>query len=110
MIPPSRESLESPRYPWEIDQSLAETGRIAFEQNCARCHGTYGKNASYPERTVPIDEVQTDPVRLKSLSIEYRHSMRESWFGRCGIASRFAQYCGPCPGDFRRSFITSCNC
>ena len=78
------ESLESPRYPWEIDQSLADIGRIAFEQKCARCHGTYGKNASYPERIVPIAEVQTDGVRLASLTTEYRRGMRESWFGDYG--------------------------
>jgi len=78
------ESLESPQYPWEIDRSLAETGRIAFEQNCSRCHGTYGKDASYPEKIVSLDQVQTDPVRLSSLSVEYRRGMRESWFGKYG--------------------------
>ncbi len=78
------ESLESPKYPWEIDQSLAETGRSAFEQHCAGCHGTYGQNARYPERIVPLDQVQTDPVRLNSLSTEYRRSMRASWFGDYG--------------------------
>jgi mono/diheme cytochrome c family protein len=78
------ESLDAPHYPWEIDRSLAENGRIAFEQKCARCHGTYGKNANYPERIVPIDEVQTDPVRLNSLTSEYRRGMRESWFGNYG--------------------------
>ena len=81
------ESLESPPYPWKIDPQLAETGRIAFEQKCTRCHGTYGKNASYPERIVPIDLVQTDDVRLKSLSVEYRKGMRGSWFGDYGKAA-----------------------
>ena len=78
------ESLEAPRYPWEIDRQLAESGRLAFEQTCARCHGTYGKNAGYPERIVPLDQVQTDGVRLASLSTEYRRGMRESWFGDYG--------------------------
>jgi mono/diheme cytochrome c family protein len=78
------ESLEAPSYPWEIDRPLAEKGRIAFEQTCARCHGTYGKEPHYPERIVPIDQVQTDDVRLKSLSVEYRRGMGESWFGDYG--------------------------
>jgi len=78
------ESLEAPRYPWDIDRKLAESGRIAFERTCARCHGTYGDGGTYPEKIVPIDEVQTDPLRLQSLTVEYRRNMRESWFGDYG--------------------------
>jgi hypothetical protein len=78
------ESLDPPRYPWEIDRPLANSGRIAFEQTCARCHGTYGDNASYPELIVPIERVQTDPVRLASLTTKHRRGMRESWFGDYG--------------------------
>ncbi|MGE5192493.1 MAG: cytochrome c [Deltaproteobacteria bacterium] len=78
------ESLEAPAYPWEIDRPLAETGRIAFERTCARCHGTYGEKASYPDKIVPIDEVKTDPARLKSLTTEHRRKMQEGWFGDYG--------------------------
>lgn len=78
------ESLEAPRYPWDIDRKLAESGRIAFERTCARCHGKYGDGGNYPEKIVPIDEVQTDPLRLQSLTVEYRRNMRESWFGDYG--------------------------
>jgi len=78
------ESLAAPRYPWEIDQTLAAAGKVAFERTCARCHGTYGDNGTYPERIVPIDELGTDPFRLQSLSVEYRRNMRQSWFGDYG--------------------------
>lgn len=78
------ESLEPPQYPFPIDRPLAEQGRAAFNRACARCHGTYAENESYPNRIVPIDEVQTDPLRLQSLSVEYRSAMQKGWFGHYG--------------------------
>ena len=81
------ESLEAPAWPWEIDRPLAETGRIAFERTCARCHGTYGETASYPDKIVSIEDVKTDPARLKSLTTEHRRRMQEGWFGNYGSES-----------------------
>ena len=34
-------SLEPPKYPYAIDQPLAQRGRVAFNRVCAECHGTY---------------------------------------------------------------------
>ncbi|MBS0261708.1 MAG: c-type cytochrome [Planctomycetes bacterium] len=78
------ESLEAPRYPFEIQRELAATGRTVFEKQCSRCHGTYGEQASYPNQIVPLEEVQTDPLRLQSLTVERREQMRDSWFGDYG--------------------------
>jgi mono/diheme cytochrome c family protein len=76
------ESLEAPKWPWTIDKSLAETGRVAFNRVCAECHGTYGEGGSYPERHVPIDEIGTDRVRFDSLDPPARKRLAESWFTR----------------------------
>lgn len=81
------ESLEAPAYPWAIDRPLADKGKIAFERACAACHGTYGDRESYPNRLVPLAEVGTDPVRLESLTVDYRHDMQESWIGDYGEKS-----------------------
>lgn len=78
------ESLEAPKYPWEIDRRLAERGQIAFERTCSRCHGTYGKEATYPDRVVPIDDIGTDSLRLRSLTTAYRQKMQDGWFGDYG--------------------------
>jgi mono/diheme cytochrome c family protein len=78
------ESLEAPAYPWAIDRALAARGRVAFERVCTECHGTYGEEESYPERIVPLDLVETDPVRLQSLPSEYRQAMQDGWFGDYG--------------------------
>lgn len=78
------ESLEPPKYPWPIDQVLAESGKRVFTQNCAQCHGTYGPGGEYPHRTVPIDDVGTDRARLDALSVEQRAGYEASWFSHFG--------------------------
>jgi mono/diheme cytochrome c family protein len=81
------ESLEPPRFPGPIDRQLAEAGRVAFEKTCARCHGTYGARDAYPNRIVPLEEVGTDPARLRSLTAEHRRKMQDGWFGDYGSES-----------------------
>ena len=78
------ESIEAPKYPFEIDSALAQQGRGVFENNCARCHGTYGEEETYPERLVPIEEVGTSDVRLRALTKVHREGYGESWFAHHG--------------------------
>jgi mono/diheme cytochrome c family protein len=78
------ESLEPPRYPYEIDRQLALAGREVFVAHCADCHGTYGPGGEYPNKIVPIDEVGTDPVRLAALTTEHRAGYGASWFAHFG--------------------------
>ena len=54
-------SLEPPSYPFEIDTELAIQGKPVFEQNCVKCHGSYGINADYPNLMVSLKTVNTDP-------------------------------------------------
>ncbi len=76
--------LRPPKYPLPIDEPVAEQGRIAFEAHCSSCHGTYGAKSEYEEPIVPLDEVGSDPVRLKSLSKQHRESYGQSWFADLG--------------------------
>lgn len=78
------ESLEAPEYPFEIDAALAKRGEQVFVQNCAECHGTYGRRESYPNRIVPLEVIGTDPVRLESLTPKMREGYGKSWFGHFG--------------------------
>lgn len=78
------ESLSAPHYPGKIDSALAQTGRELFETTCARCHGTYGAPSEFPEKVIPLDEIGTDPVRLKGLSADYREAMQQGWYGEYG--------------------------
>ncbi|MFI4876167.1 MAG: cytochrome c, partial [Blastopirellula sp. JB062] len=74
------QSLEPPKYPFAVDQPLADTGKIAFEKTCARCHGKYDAGETYPSRIVDIDEVGTDRVRYDALPPLARKIYGESWF------------------------------
>jgi len=74
------ESLESPKFPFDVNHVLADRGQLVFEQHCAECHGTYGTQARYPNRNIPIDEIGTDPVRYSALTPEERELYAKSWF------------------------------
>lgn len=78
------ESLEAPKYPFEVDQQLASTGREIFNNNCAKCHGRYDDGSAFPQKTIPIDEIGTDRVRLDSLTYEMRKGYEEGWFSHHG--------------------------
>ncbi|PQO35985.1 cytochrome c [Bremerella cremea] len=77
-------SLEPPKYAGEIDEKKVAAGRIVFNKNCSECHGTYGENASYPQRMIPIDDIATDRARLDALSPEHRQVYGKSWFNNYG--------------------------
>ncbi len=78
------ESLEPPKYLYEIDTPLAARGEAVFNAHCADCHGTYGKDSQYPNKIVSIDEVDTDPVRLGALTTGHRQGYEASWFAHFG--------------------------
>ena len=77
------ESLEPPKYPFEIDYQLSARGERVFRRNCSRCHGTYGDDENYAQTIVPIDVIGTDPVRLEALQPVHRDWLRQSWMTEC---------------------------
>jgi mono/diheme cytochrome c family protein len=72
-------SLQPPKYPKQIDQTLASKGKIIFEQNCSDCHGTYGANGSYPNLLIPESIVKTDSMLFKS---NYSNPQFVNWFNK----------------------------
>src|SRR5262249_39217843 len=74
-------SLEAPKYPLPIDQSLAAEGEQVFVRHCARCHGTYGSEWTYPNKIVPLDVIGTDPNRYHGISGLFEEHYDKSWFG-----------------------------
>lgn len=51
----------APKYPFEIETALADTGQMVFESNCATCH-----NSDKTGKSINIDEIGTDRNRLES--------------------------------------------
>ncbi len=80
------ESIQPPKFPHAINLQLAEKGRLAFNDHCSRCHGTYGAGPEqhYAEVVVPIDDIGTDRVRLDALSSKHREAYGQSWFAHYG--------------------------
>lgn len=81
------EALVPPVYAGEIDEELAEAGRELFEDNCQKCHGRYDANPkfeTYPNKLVPMWEIQTDPAYAQYF-MQYSGLPKwfnESWFGQ----------------------------
>jgi RoxA-like, cytochrome c-like len=74
-------TLSPPKYPFSIDGDLASQGKRVFERDCARCHGTYGEQPSYPNKVVELDVIGTDPARAKAPSALLVAHYNKSWFG-----------------------------
>jgi mono/diheme cytochrome c family protein len=75
-------SLEAPKYPYPIDRGLAKRGEVLFNKSCARCHGTYGEDWTYPNKIVPVEVVGTDPTRFRGFSARMYAHYNRSWFAR----------------------------
>ncbi|PCJ65428.1 MAG: hypothetical protein COA73_02400 [Candidatus Hydrogenedentota bacterium] len=71
--------LEPPKYPFEIDSALAKKGQIAFDRVCSECHGTYGKNPTFPNKVIKIDKIGTDSRRLESIYLKDREATNAGW-------------------------------
>jgi mono/diheme cytochrome c family protein len=75
-------SLEAPKYPFPIDAKLAETGHTLFKENCVKCHGTYGKDWTYPSKVIPLKVIGTDPARYYGLPAKLGEFYNSSWFAK----------------------------
>jgi mono/diheme cytochrome c family protein len=75
-------TLEPPQYPFPIDQSLAARGHALFTRTCAKCHGTYGPDATYPSKVVPLDVIGTDRRLAEGTTPEAAEHYLKSWFAQ----------------------------
>ncbi|MBX3400272.1 MAG: c-type cytochrome [Gemmataceae bacterium] len=75
-------SLEPPKYPFPINAKLAARGQTVFESNCAKCHGSYGEHATYPNKIVPLDEIGTDRTRFDNIGVKFGEAYAASWFAK----------------------------
>ena len=91
-------SLEPPAYPFAIDGDLAEEGKGVFEASCARCHGSYGASASYPNLVVALETVGTDPeyaLQAYEDSDRFMRWLNRSWYGDIARARPARGYVAP---------------
>lgn len=89
-------SLEAPRYPGTIDSTLASAGEIVFINNCAKCHGKYGAEESFPNLLIPAAVIQTDSMLYKSnySNPQFVEWFNKSWFTRGNHPARLEPFNG----------------
>jgi hypothetical protein len=75
-------SVEPPKYPFAVDAAKADRGRAVFAETCARCHGTYGEQWTYPNKVIPVEKIGTDPRLTESFSPRNLAHMNGSWLTR----------------------------
>jgi len=75
-------SLQPPKYPFPVNRTLAHKGEGLFVKTCARCHGTYGEQWTYPNKIVSLDVIGTDPNRYEGISEAFAAYYNKSWFGQ----------------------------
>lgn len=85
-------SLEPPKYPNQIDETLLAEGQLLFEENCSQCHGTYGSNETYPNFLVGHEVIQTDPhlANTAYADADFGVWYNGSWFSK-GANPAFVQ-------------------
>ncbi|MEE2788028.1 MAG: hypothetical protein VX589_11865 [Myxococcota bacterium] len=92
------ESIEAPKYPFQIDEALAAEGQPIFERSCSGCHGTYGDVETYPNLLVDLNIVGTDPLLAQETfgSVDaYVDWYNASWFGELARAEPSRGYVAP---------------
>ncbi|MEM9721762.1 MAG: hypothetical protein AAGA10_21015 [Bacteroidota bacterium] len=73
--------LEPPKYPKEINLALADQGKLVYNDNCSKCHGKYGERDTYPNKLVPLHEVQTDPAYARTtIRSDFVGWYNQSWY------------------------------
>jgi mono/diheme cytochrome c family protein len=77
-------TLRPPQYPNPIDQNLATKGKGIFEITCAKCHGTYGTNPTYPNLLVDLPTIKTDSAlaNVYFTNPQYHTWFNASWFNQ----------------------------
>lgn len=91
-------TLKPPGYPYAIDWALADRGYPIFQDNCKRCHGTYGDEPRYPNRVVALGKVETDPelARLGFADSErFRAWFQQSFYGELSWTAPALGYVAP---------------
>jgi len=77
-------SIQPPKYPKQINEALAEQGHQLFNNNCSKCHGTYGENWTYPNLLIPASIIRTDSALFQS---NYSYPQFVEWFNKSWFTS-----------------------
>ncbi|WP_295399137.1 c-type cytochrome [uncultured Thiocystis sp.] len=91
-------TLKSPKYPFPIDQGLAEQGGRIFQGKCKACHGLHGKDGRYPNRVIALGRIKTDPALARQgfgESDRFLKWFQNSFYGQGSQAAPALGYIAP---------------
>ncbi len=76
------QSIEPPKYPKTINEELTAQGKGLFNNNCSKCHGTYGEADTFPNLLIPAAIIKTDSALYIAnySSAEVIDWFNKSWF------------------------------
>ena len=77
-------SIQPPKYPKAIDESMASDGQEIFNATCSKCHGTYGADGEYPNLLIPETMIKTDSALYTS---NYSNPQFVDWFNKSWFTS-----------------------
>lgn len=83
-------SLTPPTYKGIIDQQKVNDGKVIYEANCSRCHGSSNNKNDYPNLLVSLESIGTDPA-LASTNFAYPQLLdwyNSSWFSKQPFAAK----------------------
>jgi mono/diheme cytochrome c family protein len=78
-------SIQAPKYPFNIDAALAQKGKILFTNNCAKCHGKYETtDNTYPNFLIDLNTIGTDAALANEYqnAPQYHTWYNQSWFSK----------------------------
>lgn len=91
-------SIEAPKYPFNIDDALADEGKAVFTRDCSCCHGTYSNDPAeetYPNLLLPLDTIGTDPLlATEAHARPFAGWFNESWYGKVGALTTGEPFTG----------------
>lgn len=89
-------SIQAPKFPKPIDESMAAEGKNIFSVTCKKCHGTYGEGAMYPNLLVSEKVIQTDSALYTSnySNPQFVNWFNQSWFTTGDHPAKLVPYRG----------------
>jgi cytochrome c2 len=89
-------SIQAPKFPKPIDESMAAQGKNIFSVTCKKCHGTYGEGSMYPNLLVSEKVIQTDSALYTSnySNPQFVNWFNQSWFTTGDHPAKLVPYRG----------------
>ena len=89
-------SIKPPLYEGHINEAQAQEGKVVFNNNCSRCHGTYGEGGYYPNLLIPGSIIGTDSMLYlaNQQNPQFIEWFNKSWFAMEPNPAKLAPFNG----------------